>query len=680
MTTAQPAAAADCGRAEQLTTLDLLAARAEYLKLLESDDPPACARAGFDRVAQRRREVAGLLAQTEDAAALGRNDDAARLIAQVLVLDPANDHGQTLLDDLARDQSPPERPASDFAGASALLNAGYEDEAREEARKIAAEKRIPIPNEFKEPDVSPSDWVKARTEDAAAWAGGLAIGAALFVAAVALLLKFHGWIVRRRFVTLGNFTSQQSGVSNAGEELKTVVGEELANASRTSQTFRVVDAAGVQLPELIDVPEQLAPFAKLIQLLFRRTILTISATARARDGGGWQVTAQINGRRRVLEQETFSVPAAAGAGLHPVGVWVGAWALYGLRANMGWRWRRRTYPFGTANWQSFAWARLAAVGGGAPELKRQRLHQALLHDHRHVAALALLGTEQTLDPADEQSFADGLAHFEFAAVALAERPTRRSRVIRGRPHCKHVKFEPLWFQIAYAHTVALLHRYHDGEASNPRSAKGDDLTAGQDLAFELTRAIASTWLTLTGCWRRFAVNGTRRAELRKMLAWDDEYHLGVLAGALVTTRKKPVTPASVERRTGRRLWKWVAAFADEPEPKVEQLLGMVTSPPSHAHPDTLYNLACVWAQSGHMENALAALRASFEHDVGERFADNLHWAETDPTLQPLRNDEAWGPKLRGLLEELKQRLPKPSTPPSTAHGTGDRWTVELLAR
>ncbi len=99
-----------------------------------------------------------------------------------------------------------------------------------------------------------------------------------------------------------------------------------------------------------------------------------------------------------------------------------------LRSQIGWKWRRPTYPFGATAWKSLAWVRVASNGGG-----EAALHQASLEDHRNPVALARLGRLQTTDPENPARFADGLEHLELARQSLLERPTVRHRMWRGSP-------------------------------------------------------------------------------------------------------------------------------------------------------------------------------------------------------------------------------------------------------
>lgn len=669
------AAAAGCDAADLLASFDIEAAREAYVELASGDDPPTCAQAGIDRLTPRRSEVHRLLAAAQDAVSTRRLEEALQLVGEVRRLDPGNDAAQSLLGDLAdgRTALPTDDP---FAGARALLEAGYDEEARKAARDVAVEEKLPIPAELDAEEPSATERVKDRTNDVSTWAGAAAIVAAVAGATLALVLKFGSWLRRKRFVTLGTFVVHD-GNEGAGATLRTIVAEELAEAARSSKTFRVVDSAGVDLPELVEIPEQIRPLGQAIQLLFRRPVLTVGAAARPLEKGAWQVTAQIAGRRRVVEQDTFRVPADAGPGLDRVGVWTAAWALYGLRANIGWQWRaHRTYPFGTARSASFAWLRVALWRNAEPAIRTRRLHAALLEDHCNVAALCRLGMEQTANLDDGVKFRSGIEHLERAERALAERPTRLPRALLGRPHRAKTRLEPLWFQIAYARTIAHLHRYSHGQSTDPVTAEADDLRTGTDCAVDLAESIADTRLMLSGWWRRFAVSRARRRELRDMLDRDDRDHLGVLAGACAAAAGERVDPAPPRSMAGPAFWKRVRRLSHARD--AAGLLGLVASPVPAPHPRTLYNLACVWAQAGHPDRALENLRASFEHDVGDALVRHLAEAEEDPTLHPLRADATWGAAFRSLIDDLRRRTPSRPPTASAAPAAADLWTVEVF--
>ncbi|HET7720336.1 MAG TPA: hypothetical protein VFK43_10245, partial [Acidimicrobiales bacterium] len=358
----------------------LAAARSEYVALLGASGGPACAEAGLRRVAEMQRQVAALLSRAEEEVVLGHDQEGLKLIAQALDVDPSNGPARTLLGTLAQKGSPPKPSAAGFEGAQALWNAGYKTEAREQARKVATEKGLAIPPHLEPPGKAVATQVKERSADVATFASGLAIALVVLAAIVALMAKLWTGLVRRRFINLGAFTTHPADAKLSGDLLKAVVAEEFAGAARSSKTFRVVDASAVELPDFLDVPEQLKPIGKLLQLLFRRTVLTLSATARNQGGGVWQVTGQIATRRRVKRQETFKVPAPVGSEPTVVGMFIAAWALCAMGSLIGWPWRRRSYPLGTTSWQSLVEIRLADLAGSTAA-EEERLRRALADDH-----------------------------------------------------------------------------------------------------------------------------------------------------------------------------------------------------------------------------------------------------------------------------------------------------------
>lgn len=670
---ATTAAAADCSRAERLATIDLTAARAEYVALLASGAAPACAEPGLRKVSESQRAVAALILQAEDEVVLGRDIDALGFVAKALDLDPSNGPARTLLTTMAAKGASPKPSMSGFEGAQALWDAGYKTEARDQAKKVAAEKGLAIPAELRSSDPSVASRVKSGTADVATYASGVAVVLVILAAVLALVGKIWSGVVRRRFINLGAFTSQPKAAEPTGDVIKAVVAEEFAAAAKASSTFQVVDAGAVELPDFLDVPEQLKPFAKLLQVLFRRTVLTLSATARDRGGGRWQVTGQIATRRRVKRQETFEVPASAGSDPSVVGVFLAAWALCAMGSLIGWRWRRRSYPLGTASWKSLASVRLADHAGG-PDQEEEHLHRSLAHDHRNVVALARLGFIETDPAADEAKYQAGLDHLAAAARVLESQPTQRPRLVRGRPHRAGVQWEGLWFQISYLRTVALLHRYYTCLAQS-RAPDPWDLTAAQTEGLALEKAIASTWLSVHGPWRRFAVRAPRRQELAAMLDADTEYYLGVLAGALAESAPAP-GPAGGDALQGKALWKWLADFQTDRD--LNQLLLQATTESPDSSVRTLYNIACVWTRIGQYDKALDSLRMMFARAPADEIADRMDLvAKQDPTLAPLRNS-ASAPTLTALLVEVAKRVPKKELRTSATPAKAGRWTVEVL--
>lgn len=665
-------AAEDCSRAERLATIDLTAARAEYVDLLASGAPPACAEPGLRKVSESQRAVAALVIQAEDESVLGRDAEALGFVAQALDLDPSNGPARTLLTTMAAKGAPPEASTSGFEGAQALWDAGYKTEAREQARKVAADKGLAIPTELRPPDPSVASRVQGVVADVATYASALAIVFVILAALVAVVVKAWSWAVRRRFINLGTFTCQPTAAEPTGDLIKAVVAEEFAAAAKASNTFRVVDAGAVELPDFLDVPDQLKPFAKLLQVLFRRAVLTLSATARDRGGGQWQVTGQIATRRRVKRQETFEVPASAGSDPSVVGVFLAAWALCAMGSLIGWKLRRRSYPLGTTSWKSLASVRLADHADSTDQ-EEEHLHRSLAQDHRNVVALARLGFIETDPGADEAKYQAGLDHLAAAARLLESQPTQRPRLLRGWPRRAGVEWEPLWFQISYLRTVALLHRYYTTKARK-RPSDRTDLKAASTEGLALARAIASTRLSVHGRWRRFAVRTPRRHELATMLDADTEYYLGVLAGALVESVPAP-GPADGKALHGKALWKWLADFQTNRD--LDQLLLQATTESPDSSVRALYNVACVWTRIGQYDKALESLRTMFARAPADEIAHRMDdVAKQDPTLAPLRDASA--PALAALLAEVAKRVPKKELRTSATPAKAGRWTVEVL--
>jgi len=669
------AAQTNCARAEWLATFDLAAARNEYVALLGSSGVPACGEAGLRKVAELQRQVATLLSRAEEETVLAHDQEAIKLVAQALDIDPSNAPARMLLGTLAQKGSPPKPAAAGFEGAQALWDAGYRAEAREQARKVATEKALAIPSHLKPPGKAIATQVKDRTADVAAFGSGLAIVLIVLAAVVALVGKLWTGLVRRRFINLGAFVTHPADAKLSGDLLKAVVAEEFAAAASSSNTFRVVEASAVELPDFLDVPEQLKPIGKLLQVLFRRTVLTLSATARNRGAGVWQVTGQIATRRRVKRQETFEVPASAGSELSVVGMFVGAWALCAMGSLMGWRWRRRTYPLGTTSWQSLVGVRLAAqVEGTAAE--EERLRRSLADDHLNSVALAQLGFIESDSPAEAGRYSEGLAHLASAADVLAARPTQRPRWIRGRPHRAHVQWEPLWFQISYLRTTGLLHRYYWSQTPSAPRPDPQDIEDALAEGLRLAQAIAATWLSIHGPWRRFAINKSRRRELVSMLEVDDESYLGVLAGALVENVDPPPSPAAGTPLQGKALWRWLNRFSAERD--LDHLLLQATTPSHNPDGRTLYNIACVWTRIGRYDEALAALRSMFAQAAANDLPGRMTQVEEDPTLEPLRTDLESATTLALMLAKAAKRVPTKELRPAPAPAKAGRWTVEVL--
>jgi len=236
-----------------------------------------------------------------------------------------------------------------------------------------------------------------------------------------------------------------------------------------------------------------------------------------------------------------------------------------------------------------------------------------------------------------------------------------------------VKWEPQWFQITYALTIAPLHRYYVDQTKSPPAGKATDLEAGRDAALALTRSLADTWLAVDEKWRRLGISPRRRAELASLIEADIDYYLAVLAGAIFES-DRPAALASVEpSRTGRERWKWLAELDRQRD--LAELVAVASKPSSHADAYTLYNIACLRARMGQHEEALTDLQKVFDHLAGLAFSRRLDWLREDPTLHPLRTDERCKAKFELMVATLEKRLPKPPAP--SGQGGADRWAIDV---
>ena len=572
----------------------------------------------------------------------------------------------------AGDGAQPSVEADDpFAAARALLAAGYDDEAREEARSSAvANPGSAIPGEFAAPDDADSlgDRAERWAADLGRILAAVALGLGLLSILTAAWWKFWTWARRRPGVGLGD-VAYVGGDEGDVDLLRATLVAELDGARSSAKGVRSVSGIGADVPDLVSLPGQLQVAEKILQRLLRPAVLVIDVTVFKPKTRPEMVQVRIRKHGRLLVEDSFPVPPSTSGLPSLVGAWAAAFVVLQLRDLVGRR-RQRVYPGGTDDWRSYGlyrWANLDAAN------RAQLLHRSLADDHRNSYALSELGARQAIRGGDEEQ-EEGLEHLEFARELLERRPTRSTGPLLGFIR-KGAEVEPLWFQATYRLAVAHLHRLHSREDEDPNIRPDDtDLLGGLAAAEELVDATAAT-LHLIESWRRWFMPKDLRRELKDVLDADAMYSLGVLGGGRVAEARANGSRGRIDPDPG-------TALSEDVWGEIRRqgaasltagwILATVTSDLDHAARSTLYNVACLYARAHHFDLALQHLEKAASHQrrpgSSREFASQIC---ADPTLAPLRG--ALADDFKGLVQRIKARDKPVAAPPVAS--SADQWTV-----
>ncbi len=557
-----------------------------------------------------------------------------------------------------------------YAGALRLYRAGYTEQARESARKLAATADAQeIPPELQ------AGWLEQWTgvnEDVAVFVGNLAFGLILALGVGALLLGLWRRADSPKCV-IEDIENPHTDLK-IGSDMRARIIEELDRANAPASRMLRVDGPSTGVGVVQSLPSSLKVIGPLIDWLRRPRYFRVVVYAHGPQTKRAAVSVTIsNPRGGVVDSHTLrgregETDAAAYIALS---VDVAAWTLFRIKQEL--RRRGSTRPvqiMGARSWRSYAWYRRGVI---ASEASAECFHKALALDHRNVAALVELGDIQTRPrvAASSETFAAGLKHLKLALELVADAtdyrgPKDRVRYLSEAYYRRGLRvlrkngteIDPLWYQASYKLARAYLHR-----AMTPGAEKKADLRNGILKAFALVQAIGATMVTLRG-WRRFAIRPSACASLHRMFDEDAAFVLALYAGALAAWEQRTAPPCAAEQDASRisfeqlpdKLLTTTVPWEDAGEhalrsADLKQLLG---DEAKYSRADMHYNVACYLAQRKEHSEAIDSLRDSSEHLNGEELAEWVEQAELDPSLRPLTEENARS-RFAGLLNEMRRR-------------------------
>lgn len=545
-----------------------------------------------------------------------------------------------------------------YAAAHALWDAGYEDEARSEARRVATEDApgTAIPERFRAPQASRGDetiaWLEDRTDDAGTVSGAVAV----LVVLVALAALGMLWVLRR-ILRPRVVVADPAGEVPGGAALSTLLMQELQSSGTGVSVERVDGAAStpaLDVASVFDGPWSWVP--ALLRRTSKRATITVSLRPATVDEERVAVGVAIaaSGNRvltsRVFVESGEERPVAELAAMMVPRI--AAWVIGDLVA------RREVVDPGATSatppdvrWESWGWFRrgVAAAHRGRRDEARSCYLHAVETDATNAEAWVNLAALDLREPAHLARVA---ARLEAAHDLGRERPGHESLAMR----------------VLYLRAVTDLH------------AAGDDPPPGHrkltDAAQHATVLVATVARTLLAPSERRSA-ATRDA--RRVADASLDAALTLLRSIQIARRvadpEAGREPADRDRAL-RRLATLDAPAAPEVGPEaLRRLLEAVR--PRHAWARAAcYNLACNEARR--LASADAADRPALAEEMLEQLLRGLEgadrslvrWArDRDPAFAGLRSDEGeLGERFRSVLTDL---LPGP---PQRAAG---QWTVAV---
>lgn len=612
-----------------------------YDEVLKAKSPPPCALTGLATVVDRQTQAQLLTAQAKSAADQGDKTGAISKLGEALKIDPSSADASTVLYTFSGDSKDP------YRGALALLRAGYPDEARAEARKVAVDKGLgrDLPTELK----AGHDW-KRRFDDFVAWLTSAlpAVGIPLIVLYVAVAGVVR--VFRRPKVSIEPLVDPSSSLA-IGAGLTNMLIDEMQSNGTGSNLERVNDGVadtGIDLADVLgDRWKWLTAVAtkvtsrRLVVVKGDAFVLTSTDDPKMAEVG---ITLNvISHQRQVVATKSFiarsSITSATNLLLSLLPM-AGAWATTTLADKT--KAAHKHVMLGTNNWQSWGKFRQGVWyhDRGDRDTARARYLDALAADAKNVGAWTNLAS---LDVRKPEGW--GLAIERLGIVERLILEDREANVV--------------WYRALNLRAVTLLHR---STATN-RSAeeRAADEADARRAALELVRSIARARNELKHVVRAPAfahLHEAQEADLKNVVHSTAEVAVTLLASTLVhPDALPPVDPASA----GNRQACFAALATLRDDVRVERVLGLLkglrsdAELPGPAH----YNLACLYARAFGL-TATPAQRTAYVDTMmlhlgrGVEASTNLAvWArDTDPAFAKIREDAAANERFVTFLNKL----------------------------
>jgi tetratricopeptide (TPR) repeat protein len=631
-----------------VTTGRLDVAHDMYSALLKSPSPPACAATGLKSVAARQASAQILVAQARTAKELGDKAGAVAKLAAALKIDPSSREAQTLVAAIAG------TPTDAYLGAEALREAGYVDEARAEAQRIAKEV-VPgtaIPDNLR----GPHRWTAPLDAFVATVTSG-SVAAGLVIIAIALLLLVR-WRVRPR-VTIETFADPSKDLA-IGAALTDKLVDEI-QSSGTGRSFEwVSDAVAEPDLKIADaLGEQWKWLGAIVNRVARPRLITVNGEASVWTSTGESAMTEatltlkiINHKHRIIDSRSFrqrraADPAALLLSLLPVaGAWVN-WTLADkTRAVRTWS------MLGTKDWRSWGQFRQGFWHQEHGELEAARgcYLDSIATDVDNVAAWLNLASLDTRLPKSRDAAIERL-NVVARSIPAANRRTNT-----------------LWYRAQYMRCVALLER---STQKTPTSCGEDDRTTAREQALDLVRNIGAVQAQLQRPRAALASLTSREVDdLRTLVDANEGRAVSLLASVLVASGQwPPIDPQPNQTRDES-----LACLARlEGDVTVENVLRLLFGLRSDATLSTSahYNLACMYARAFCHSNKedgptvgdyLEPMLRHLERGVEASPANVVEARDRDPAFAAVRANTAANAKFTRLLDSLIPAKPEIVSP------------------
>lgn len=619
-----------------------------YAQLLESKPPPPCAVTGIESVSERRARAQTLVAEARTAKA--RNDTAGAMakLGEALKIDPSSKDATALLTDLGG-------PKPGYEVAEKLFDAGYKDEARAEARRIAKDVApgTDIPERLR------SEWfVKAALGDlVGTLTPGFLFALLLLPVVVVLLYSRHRHPARVAIERLAN----PSKDLEIGAGLTDMLVDEIQSNGTGRSLEWVSDAVTEQELDVADVlGDQWKWVNALLSKVAARRLVTVkgdaSVLAAQDDSKKCEVALTLNvvdHAHRVVGTKTFRRSGTTDAAslfwslVPQAGSWV-TWVL-ATETNAVRAWA----PLGTQDWRSWGLFRLGIwyYDHYEDEKARACFLDAIARDPGNVAARLNLAS---LDVRDPQRWDIAIERLNTLEQLI---PADRRRT------------DSVWYRAQYSHSVALLERSTHGESATENDR---DRVAARDHAIGLVRAIAETQLRLEAPDRPArradpaGLSERERQDLKALLDSTEGIAATLLASILVRCGQSPAIDP--QPRAPRNAALTGLANLRVADANVDDVLGLLLGLRSDGHlpGPAHYNLACLYARAfgnatgtqvtAYLEPMLSHLRLGVE----ARASLIAKARDKDPAFDAVRNDPDAKRRFLAFLASLDPAKPSSS--------------------
>jgi tetratricopeptide (TPR) repeat protein len=644
-----------CSTAEAFAAERLFAkAREEYSKLLTADPKMACALSGFSATAEAQRSAQISFLRAQDFESL-KDWNAARSAYEEAI---RTDRSHAAVEALASLEermngvsATPSPPA--FAAAEALLDAGYEEDARKEvpgsikeALKEDPDARIPASLEYS----NAGTWFEGAAETVASFLKWFAaVFSVLFLIFILLLLSsrregaksLRRWYLIRWFYKSQKVVTEFESFKNdfpLGASITAMINAEIQQATGAGVSLERVTADSSVDIDFSEVLPALKPFAPLMKPVFRRERQSLSGRVLLPKKEGPGIFLSIaDAKGSIMDSlEIFeTVPGfdAAGTDTAPYYELVplaAAWAIFSLGD--------ADELCGTKTWSSYGYFRQGVKKNKAG---RASYLKALERDSRNLGATINLAQLEMREP---ERFTDAIERLEPVLSSVQKKS--------ADPWSKRAEIP-----IRYLLAVTYLHRYlYSNRPDSP-----SDLIKARDYGIDLVSKLANSLIDLYPARPKEGARPRTDKEKQFWSLYKEEPKALIMLAHIQHILHAPNRNWPCVQDTER--WERLKAMSSETAPSGEELVQLI--PEARLTPGSRYNLACYKGGRRDFDGCMAELARALE-----LLPDHVAWARSeDPALADLRRDPEWGPRLKSLADRL--------SPPETPVEIEGAWTLTV---